>query len=367
MAGDQWLQRTAKPLSPLDRHGLKGRANEGIAVDAAARTVGVTSAQLEQWLVLILEAWRTATAGTSFEPWDYRYAAGAAERTLAVRISRAALLDIDHRFYRDLGADLKALGVLYDLEPRPDKSSVAYTDFLIHGRWTNGRWQPTIARVLASYSEGGLGSLNELVHENGHAAHISAIRNRPAYVDWNEDLFVEAFADVSSWSVYEPAWQRRYLGAAAPKEMSQRALFASVMLDVAWALFEARLLHDPTRDPNGLWTQITQRYLHIAPHPEIAWWAVRVQLVEAPGYMVNYGLGAVLTADLRQRVSEQIGPFDTGNPRWYPWLSQHLLRFGSERDAPTLLREFLGRPVSLDALLAQIRRPAVAVRSPPAR
>ena len=47
--------------------------------------------------------------------------------------------------------------------------------------------------MLASYRDGSLGALNELVHENGHAAHISAIRNRPVFVDWNDDLFVEAF------------------------------------------------------------------------------------------------------------------------------------------------------------------------------
>jgi hypothetical protein len=326
------------------------------SIDAAARTLGVRADQVEGWLVQILETWSKATGGQTAEPWDYRYAAGAADRALAARIPLASLLALNHRYYRDLGADLDSLGVLYDIEPRPNKSSVAYTDFLIHGRWKDGHWQPTVARVLATYRDGSLGSLNELIHESGHAVHISAIRNRPAFVDWNDDLFVEAFADVSSWSVYEPAWQRRYLGADVPEHASLRALFSSVMLDVAWALFEVRVLREPTSDPNILWTQITERYLHIVPHPELAWWAVRGQLVDSPGYMVNYGLGAVLTADLRARVRQQIGDFDTGNARWYPWLSENLLRYGSERDTPALLKGFLGRPVSPDALLAQLRR-----------
>ena len=83
---------------------------------------------------------------------------------------------------------------------------------------------------------------------------------------------------------------------------------------------------------------------------------MRVQLVDGPGYMINYGLGAALTADIRERVRQQIGPFDAGNTQWYPWLSENLLRFGSERDTPTLLREFFGRPLSVDALLRQIAR-----------
>ena len=56
-------------------------------------------------------------------------------------------------------------------------------------------------------------------------------------------------------------------------------------------LFELRMLREPSADPNVEWTQITNRYLHIVPHPdwpggpcEYNWWT-------RPGYMVNYGLG----------------------------------------------------------------------------
>jgi Zn-dependent M32 family carboxypeptidase len=128
------------------------------------------------------------------------------------------------------------------------------------------------------------------------------------------------------------------------------------MLDVAWSLFELRLLRDPTLDPNVLWTSITREYLRIRPHPDLPWWAMRVQLVGDPGYMVNYGLGAVLTAEIRARTAATLGPFDTGNARWYPWLEANLLRFGSERDTATLMRDFLGREPTPDALLDELRR-----------
>jgi hypothetical protein len=71
--------------------------------------------------------------------------------------------------------------------------------------------------------------------------------------------------------------------------------------------------------------------------------------------MVHYGLGAVLTAAIRQRIRESLGPFETGDPRWYVWVSNQLLRYGTERDTVTLLREFLGRPVSPKVLLNDIR------------
>ena len=140
----------------------------------------------------------------------------------AVSTPPGAAIALSDRYYRDLGVELKALGVVYDIKDRPGQSPLAYCDFLKRGRFTeDGRWDPTIARVVGRYEEGGLGSLNELVHENGHATHISAIRNRPAFTDWTDTLFTEAFADVPSWSVYEPAWQRKYLGTELPLAIEQ--------------------------------------------------------------------------------------------------------------------------------------------------
>jgi hypothetical protein len=161
---------------------------------------------------------------------------------------------------------------------------------------------------------------------------------------------------VPSWNTFEPSWQEKYLGKSAPEGVSLRSLFSGVMLDVAWGLFECRMLRSPAADPNSVWTEITSRYLHIVPHPEFSWWALRVQLVHMPGYMVNYGLGSVLTADMRQHTREALGPFDSGSPQWYSWTSEHLLRFGEEIETSALLKQFLGRPVSPQALLDQIRR-----------
>ena len=83
---------------------------------------------------------------------------------------------------------------------------------------------------------------------------------------------------------------------------------------------------------------------------------MRVQLAGNPGYMVNYGLGAVLTAEIRARTQESLGDFDAGNSAWYGWISERLLQFGSERDTLSLMQGLLGRPVAPAALLRQIQR-----------
>ena len=359
----QAINGNNEPDSPYRRMialAVADAVKHGSEVDAAARDAGVKTADVEQWLEQILEAWRQVNRDKPIEPWNFSYLGAEADRLLATAIPRESLQPVNQRFYEDLGIDLKQSGTMYDLDPRPGKAPLAYTDFVTHGRTVDGAWQPTIARVSAPYARGGLFVLNELVHENGHVVNLTAIRNRPAFVDWPGDLFVEAFADVPGWSTYEPAWQRQYLGRETSKQVSLRALYAVVVLDVAWSLFELRMLRAPATDPNVLWSDITNHYLHIVPHPELSWWVLREQLVDIPGYMVNYGLGAVLTAEMRQHIRDALGPFDTGDPRWYPWLQQHLLRYGSERDSRTLMQDFLGRPVSPQALLDQIHRLAPA-------
>ena len=328
----------------------------GTSIDTAAKTIGVSSREVEHWLEQILDTWRQEDGGQTVEPWNYFYRGGEAARLLSAVTPKESLVSINQRYYRDLGADLRQLGVLYDLEARPGRAPLAYTDYVTRGRFVDGNWRESVIHISGSYATGGLGLLNELVHENGHAVYMMAIRERPAFMDVSAALFDEAFADVPSWNTYEPAWQRKYLGQAATEAASLRGLFSSVMLDVAWALFECRMLRSPTADPNAVWTDITSRYLHIVRHPEISWWALRGQLVQMPGYMVNYGLGSVLTADIRQHTLESLGSFETGNPQWYSWTSERLLRFGEELDASALLKQFLGRPVSPQALLDQIRR-----------
>jgi len=328
----------------------------GTEIDSAARTIGVTSREVERWLEQILDTWRQVDGGQMVEPWNYYYRGGGADRLLSAVTPKDSFLAVNQRYYRDLGADLQQLGILYDLDARPGKAPLAYTDYVTRGRLVDGKWRSTVVRISGNYATGGLGLLNELVHENGHAVYMMAIHVRPAFMDVGDALLDEAFADVPSWNTFEPAWQRKYLSQAAPEALSMHSLFSNVVLDVAWALFECRMLRNPSADPNAVWTDITSRYLHIVPHPELSWWAMRVQLVQMPGYMVNYGLGSVLTADLRQHTRDAVGAFETGNSQWFSWTSEHLLHYGEELDTPTLLKQFLGRPVSPRPLLAQIRR-----------
>jgi hypothetical protein len=339
--------------------GLEQRARAGreSALAERARGLGLDPATLEQWLISLLETWRAATPDSLQEPWDWYYAAGAANRKLSPRISLEQLSTLNARVFRALGADPAALNVHYDLVPRPGKTPVALTDFGARPGRTATGWTTGQPSVSATYRTGGLDNLVELLHETGHAVHIAAIRTRPAFTDWpDSDPFTEALGDFVSLDAYEPVWQQRWLGDSTPLRDGLRARYAGIIMDVAWALFEVRLARDPAADPNRLWTTITCDYLRIRPHPEWSWWAMRAQLVDAPGYMINYAVGAVLIAAIRARTIALHRPFVQGDSTWYAWVAPRLYRFGLERESRVVITDFLGGPITPTAILADMQR-----------
>lgn len=348
------------PGSPYRRLVLlsaaKRRADK-TPVEAGAGNLGIDPGAVEGWLTAVLEKWREIAPDREIEPWDFAYEAGKASRTLRAAVTKEILKPVNDRFYLDLGADVAALGIQYDLEPREGKDPVAFTTFGARPRLKDGAWVAGEPWVFASYRVGSIDNLNELLHETGHAVHIAAIRTRPAFMDWpDSDLFTEGIADIAALEIFEPAWQRKYLGTSVPLADSLRVKYAGIVMDVAWALFEIRMHRSSDADPNAVWTDITGRYFRIRPHPELSWWAVRGQLISLPGYMLNYAVGAILIADLRARAKELHGACTAGDPAWYPWVSERLYRFGLERPSRQVIEGFLGRPVSPRALLEDLAR-----------
>ncbi len=337
---------------------------DGSPVDANARALGVDPRDVEPWLRAILTAWRDVAVRGPVEPWDERFATGAFGRAFDAELPLDELRRIDRAYYAALGADPDALGIQYDIAPRPGRGPVSVAFMLDVGipRETSDGWTPGDQWVIASYSRPRIPDLGELLHETGHAIHSRAIRTRPAFAVMREEqtTLIEALGDIVAWDLYEPAWQARWLGRSEPLAVGLRARYGDVVRDVAWSLFEIVLHQTPDRSPNEVWTEITSEYLGVLPHPEWSWWAVRGQLVQSPGYMVNYGLGAVVTADIRARLRDLRGDWVDGDPGWYDAVSAAIYRWGGERDPGDVLEAFLGRPLSPDAILTDLRRLAPA-------
>jgi hypothetical protein len=345
------------PYRTLIRMNVARLKREGEVLGESVRGIGVEPDVMEKWLVAVLQTWHDITPDVAIEPWDFDYNAGRGNRALRDAIPVESLRPINDRFYRDLGADPVALQVRYDVEPRPSKDPVAFTTFGRRPRFEAGGWVLGEPWVFASYQMGGLGNLLELLHETGHAIHIAAIRTRPAFNDWpDSDIFTEGIADIATLEMYDPVWQQRYLGISIPIADAVIAKYAAIAMGIAWALFEVRMHRAPERDPNDVWGEICQKYFRIKTHPDLAWWAVRGQLIDSPGYMMNYAAGGILNADLRARALELYGPYTEGDPEWYGRISEALYRFGLEKTSKEVIEAFLGRPVSPQAMLDDMSR-----------
>ncbi len=344
------------PYRTLVAHRLRLWAGDN-PIDHRVRLLGLEPRLVEGWLESMLEAWAQLLPDTLVEPWDYYYANGATARRLDGLIPRDSLLAVNRRYYASLGADPESLNVHYDIEPREGKYPIAFSNFGARPAGRGGRWTTGEPWVFASYRLGGFDNLNELLHETGHAIHMAAIRAPSGLDDWpDSDTFTEALAELASQEMYEADWQRTYLGQAAPLEESIRARYAGIMMDVAWALFEFRVHRDGAASPNRIWSEITARYLRIKPHPELSWWAMRGQLVENPGYLLNYAFGAIIAADLRAALKAKYGPFTIGRSDWYGQVSEEIYRYGLSRTARAVTESVLGRGPNPRALLEDLAR-----------
>jgi Zn-dependent M32 family carboxypeptidase len=83
---------------------------------------------------------------------------------------------------------------------------------------------------------------------------------------------------------------------------------------------------------------------------------MRGQLVDGPGYLINYALGAFIVADLRAAIRRQRGAGAWEDAAMYPWLRERLYRFGLERPSRQVLEALLGRRLTPDALLQDLDR-----------
>jgi hypothetical protein len=272
-------------------------------------------------------------------------------------------MGLTRQYLAALGADPGKLGVVYDVSPRPRPPlfGAAFTIGMgarARNQPADGPWTPRPPRVFATLATGGLASMRRLLHESGLALHLAAIRARPAFLDWSVDdaAFVEGVADSLGWDVDEPAWQRRWVGEAAETRDAVRYRYGGVVLDVAWALFEIELHRHPDRRPNDVWTEITTYSLGIEPHPEWSWWAMRAELIDRPGYLANYALAAIVAAAIRERVWDLFGPWWSGDPGWYGFMSERLFSPGASRSPAELIGNLLGRPLSAGPLIDDLRR-----------
>ena len=72
--------------------------------------------------------------------------------------------------------------------------------------------------------------------------------------------------------------------------------------------------------------------------------------------MANYALSAIIAAAVRARILAVRGPWFAGDPGWYRSIADSLFAPGASRTPAELLEPFLGGPLTVEPLLADLSR-----------
>ncbi len=265
----------ASPYRRLVRASAARWAEHGSTIEANAVALGMPPGTAEATFRSILRAWREVMGPGELEPWDYRFAVGAAGRRLDARVPQDRLLPLNHAYLATLGAAPADLDIRYDVLPRDGRPVIPVAFTIGTGLEADPAsptgWRNRSPWVFATYAEGGVGNLQELLHESGHALAAAGLATRPAFSEYpmSSAAFLEATADILGWDVTEPAWQRRWLGDAAEPREALLDRYGSVMLDVCWALFEIELHRHPDRRPNDVWSELDPRGPRRRPPPRV--------------------------------------------------------------------------------------------------
>ncbi|WP_119066826.1 M2 family metallopeptidase [Aggregatilinea lenta] len=158
-----------------------------------------------------------------------------------------------------------------------------------------------------------------ILHELGHGVYDS---NIPGDLPWllrsfPHILTTEAMAMLMGAATLDPDWHEQVLG-ASPEEAAARGAAGAArfrleeLIFARWVMvvvnFERGMYEDPSRDLNGLWWDLVQKY-QLLNKPEGREqqpdWATKYHIALAPAYYQNYLLGRMMSL------------------QWTGWLTEH--------------------------------------------
>jgi len=256
-----------------------------------------------------------------------------------------------------LGYDLDKLPIYFDLQPRSDKTQLAYAVPLR---------PPHDVRVLANVTDGYL-SARTLMHEIGHALHFAHIRQeRQLFVDCVSEAWTEGMAQIFASLLDDPQWLVQYAGMTpetAAEFLRARAeqeiiYLRTTLMRLRW---EYEAYRNPDQDFNTLYWDLFARYLLLPRHDDIRPWATIIQYTTHPVYLHNYLYADMIASQTLASLHTVYGPL-IDNPSLRSFLNQNYFRFGARYDWRDLLERGTGQRLDQNYLIRRlcIEPPAAA-------
>lgn len=296
------------------------------------------------------EAKKAADLST-IAPWDLDLLSRKLGELPDERFPASDALPYAQRAWSALGVDLNQPKIRIDVR-----------DFAFGGQ-TISLKVPTDVRAVVSPSPGAR-FYATLMHELGHA--FAATRDRATRAvfkgyEWvpglSEPAYDEGVAEIFGRMIDEPALLAKLLPQLSEGERNEfvrvraRAELLTLRSRLVFIAFEKAALEDPDKDLDALYRQIESDILGTTtPTDAESTWAISPFLATYPVYTQSYTLAAMLSAQVRQTLRQQLGA-DWATPEAGQLLAEKLVGDGAETSMDEKLIRLTGAPLSADAYL----------------
>lgn len=271
--------------------------------------------------------------------------------------TEANLVALTTRFYDGLGLEIRPILARSDLYEREGKCQHAFCIAID---------APRDVRVLCNLRPSERW-METMLHEFGHAVYdagldptLPFLLRCPAHT-----LTTEAVAMLMGRQVRDETWLREVLGLRAERaraqaqRMSLRARRAQWIM-TRWVLvmvwFERALYQDPDQDLNTRWWGLVERFQGVRrpQHRAAPDWAAKIHLALCPAYYHNYQLGELFASQLWAAMRSELGIAALARQRQAgAYLAERIFRPGARRDYNATLRHAVGKPLEIDAFVAE--------------
>ncbi len=206
--------------------------------------------------------------------------------------------------------------------------------------------------------------METLLHEFGHGIYDLHINDNLPWLLRTAPhvLMTEAIALLMGEQIYTKEFLKDFLNIFDEKifedirsSLKRRKLFFSRSVFMITE-FEAKMYDDPDQDLNSLWWDLYEKYynsIRAENRENKADWAAKYHIGLAPVYYYSYLLGDIFASSLKKKLLDVAKEDSIWKKEVSIFLTNEIFSYGSSYKWDRLIKNVLGKPLSIDAWIEQ--------------
>lgn len=270
------------------------------------------------------------------------------------KVAKLGAKNITDRIYSNMGWDLNKLPIIYDIEPRKNKSKLNTFCVAVDA--------PNDVRILANSCED-YKSLKELLHESGHAVYSCGISEKLHYLDRKEasTAATEAIAMlIEDLPLLEPQILKKEFNLSESElkkviEMQKTSSLEVIRTLIRLIKFEKQMYENPKQDLNKLYFELEKelRFRNEPKTPENNW-SNNITYITRPGYIQSYLVAKLMGSQIYNALRENLGGPISNNKNVSKFLQEKIFSKGASISNDNILKKITGKSLNVDAFLKRL-------------